>query len=315
MKKITLIVLVFSIAITSYSQKKKKRTIYTEHPAIVMVEAMQQAEVLGDIEKLDTYLADDFKEYNGSGVDNDDKGTDKEQFLKNVEFRKDVFSYVSVERMKGAFPDALEYKEGEDGEDEIWVQTWDMLKGVHNKTGDKINMPMHRLYKINGDNKIATMIGYYNDEVFADIGRSFDVRENGVIYDNHEYINSVKMAFAAFENNDLEKAYSFFSDDARFRGSTTLPGDKSTTLDELKASNAAFLEMYTIVAIDMNGYPDYLHYERGNMDLVQSWWTFKLIRKSDDKKFILPAFYTHTFNDEGKIRFGNSYINLKLLDD
>ena len=63
MKKITLIVLVFSIAITSYSQKKKNGTIYTEHPAIVMVEAMQQAEVLGDIEKLDTYLADDFKEY------------------------------------------------------------------------------------------------------------------------------------------------------------------------------------------------------------------------------------------------------------
>jgi hypothetical protein len=69
------------------------------------------------------------------------------------------------------------------------------------------------------------------------------------------------------------------------------------------------------VAIDMNGYPDYLHYERGNMDLVQSWCTFRLIRKSDSKKFTLPAFYTHTFNDEGKIRNVASYINLKLLDD
>jgi len=312
MKKITLIVLVLSIAITTYSQKKKNGTIYAEHPAITIVEAMQQAEVAGDIEKLETYLADDFKEYNGSGVDSDDKGTDKEQFLKNVAFRKDVFSYVSVERMKIASPDALEYKDDEDG---IWVQTWDILKGVHNKTGDKINMPMHRLYGLNADNKIETMVGYYNDEVFANIGRSFNVRKNGVIYDNHEYINSVKMAFAAFENNDLEKAYSFFAEDARFRGASSLPGDKSASLEEVKAYNDSFLEEYTITAIDMNGYPDYLHYERGDMHLVQSWWTFKLVRKSDDKKFILPAFYTHTFNDEGKIRYAASYINLKLLDD
>ena len=159
------------------------------------------------------------------------------------------------------------------------------------------------------------MIGYYNNNIFANIRRSYDERTNGVIYDNHKYINAVKMAFAAFENNDLEKAYSFFDENAMFRTSSTLPGGNSITLDELRTNNNNFLSLYTIDAIDMDGYPDYLHYERGNNDSVQSWWVFWLTRKSDNKTIVVPAFYTHTFNESGKIIFGSSYINEKLFDD
>lgn len=311
MKKSVLIAMVFFIAVTAYSQKKNG-TVYNDHPAIAIVEAMQQAFIKGDVNLLSSYLADDFKEFDGSSTNPNDKGTDKEQYLKNATWWSKNLSYLSIKRQDGAYPDAIKYKDSGDG---LWVQTWDNLKGVDTKTGSKINMPIHRLFGLDKDNKIKVMINYYNDEVLADIGRSYNTRTNGVIYDNHEYINSVKMAFAAFENGDLETAYSFFDDDARFRNSSMIPGDKAKTMDEVKESNIDFLNNFEIVAIDMNGYPDYLHYDRGDNDLVQSWWTFRLIRKSDNKEITVPAFYTHTFNDDGKIVFGTSYINQKLFED
>ena len=312
MKKSALIAMVFLIATTTAYTQKKNGTIYKEHPAIAIVEAMQQAFIVGDVDLLSSYLTDDFKEWNGLSTNRNAKGTDKEQFLKNATWWSENISYLSIKRQGQAYPDAIKYKDDDDG---LWVQTWDMLKGVHTKTGSKINMPIHRLFGVDENNKIKTMISYYNEEVFADIGRSFDVRKNGVIYDNHEYINSVKMAFAAFENGDLETAYSFFADDATFRNSSMLPGDKNKTLDEVKESNLDFLSNFEIIAIDMNGYPDYLQYERGDTNLVQSWWTFRLIRISDNKEIIVPAFYTHTFNDDGKIRNGSSYINAKLFEE
>lgn len=312
MKKIAIIVMVFSIAITSYSQKKKTGTAYSEHPAIVVVEAMQQAFVAGDVDKVASYLSDDFKSYNGSSTNPNAQGRTKEQYLERVTFWKENISYLSIERAKNVVPDAIEYKDNDEG---LWVFTWDEMKGVHTETGSKINMPVHNEYLVGNDNKIKVMFTYSNDEVFSDIGRAFNVRKNGTVYDQHANINKVKLGFAAFENGDYEKALSLFAEDATFRGPDHLPGDKSNTFEEFKAGNEAFLSVYTITAIDMTGYPDYLHYERGNIHLVQSWWNFRLVRKSDQKKFVLPAFYTHEFNDEGKIEHVNSYINLKLLDD
>ena len=310
MKKSVLIAMMFFIVITAYSQKKNG-TVYKDHPAIAIVEAMQQAFIAGDTDLVSSYLADDFKEFNGSDNNRYAEGTNKEDFVEGATWWSENLSYLSIERQDGAYPDAIKYKDDSDG---LWVQTWDNLKGVHTKTGTKINMPIHRLFGLDKDNKIKVMINYYNDEVLAGIGRSYDDRKNGVIYDNHEYINSVKMAFAAFENGDLETAYSYFADDARFRNSSMIPGDTSKTFTEVKESNLEFLSNFEVIAIDMNGYPDYLHYERGDLNIVQSWWTFRLIRKFDDKEISVPAFYTHTFNDDGKIQFGSSYINAKLFD-
>jgi len=311
MKKSVLIAMVFFIATTTAYTQKKNGTVYNEHPGIAVVEAMQQAYIAGNADLVASYLTDGFKEWDGSDTNRDVEGTNKEDFVKGAVWWSKNLSYLSIERQDGAYPDAIKYK----GDDGMWIQTWDVLKGVHTKTGSKINMPIHRLFSLDEDNKIKAMISYYNDEVFADIGRSFDERTNGVIYDNHEYINSVKMAFAAFENGDLETAYGFFDEDATFRNSSMLPGDKNKTLAEVKESNISFLDNFEVLSIDMNGYPDYLHYERGDIHLVQSWWTVRLIRKSDNKEITVPAFYTHTFNDDGKIRNGSSYINAKLFEE
>ena len=64
MKKCIPIVLLIATCIT-YAQKKANGTIYVDHPAIKVVEAMTQAFVSGDADKVASFLTDDFKAYNG----------------------------------------------------------------------------------------------------------------------------------------------------------------------------------------------------------------------------------------------------------
>ena len=290
------------------SQKKKNGTVYKEHPAIETVNEMQQAWMAGDADKVATFLADDFKSYYGSSINKDQKGRDKESFLGLVRSIGENFTYVSLEPTKGAYPDAIDYKDGG-----IWVQTWDHMKGVDDKTGVKLDMPFHRLYKLNDSGKIQVLVNYYENRVFWEIWRSETDRKNGTIYNNHENINSVRRMMAAFENADFEKAYSFFADNCSFN-SLELPVGETMTLDQVKERNKELWETYEFMSIDVVGYPDYLEYDLNDGKVVQSWWRFRLKRKSDGKKFVLPGMYLHDFNNEGKIIRSGAYISTKILD-
>ena len=311
MKKFFSIVLLVATCIT-YGQKKTNGTIYVEHPAINAVEAMTQAFVSGDADKVASFLTDDFKSYNGASSDKDDKGQDKASFLKDVSFWKDNIDYLSIKRSQGAYPDALEYKEA-NNKDVVWVQTWEDLKGVHSKTGVKIDMPLHRLFIVDKNNKIKTIIRYSNSSIFDEIGNSFNDRENGTIYNHHEYINDVRKMIYAFENKDFDKAYSFYDDKAIFMDINSAVG-KSITLAEQKANDQKLFDKFDLTSIDMVGYPDYLHYEMGDARVVQSWWNFRLTRKSDKKKIILPIFFIDNFNDKGKITSEIAYYSEKMME-
>ncbi|MEW4922724.1 nuclear transport factor 2 family protein [Algibacter sp. 2305UL17-15] len=307
MKKAIIIVMVLCVSIM-YSQKKKNGTVYIEHPAIDVVDAMEKADIAGDVEKLATLLADDFRSRNGTTLNKNAKGTNKEDFLKWTENRKKWVSYLSLAPHGEAYPDAIEYKDGK-----VWVQTWNYMKGVHDKTGVKIEMPVHSLYRLNDDHKIELAI-YYNYPIGKDIRKAFSTRTNGTIYNEHETINKVRRMMAAFENMDLEKAYSYFDEKAQFN-SLEMGIDESKSLDEIKEAHAAFFKNFEIASIDVVGYPDALEYEIGGGGLtVQSWWNFQLIRKSDKKKLTMPAMYTHDFNDDGKISRSIGYFSTKVLD-
>ena len=69
-------------------------------------------------------------------------------------------------------------------DDELWVQTWDHFKTIDNKTGVKLDMPIHRIYRMTKDNKIQLMLIYDNDLPWAERRRSFAPRTNGTIYNN-----------------------------------------------------------------------------------------------------------------------------------
>ena len=296
--------------IGAFSQKKKNGTIYVEHPAIDVVENMQQALVSGDTIALASYLADDFKGYNGVGTNKDAKGWTKDNMIGWAKYVKKNYAYTSYKRSNGAYPDALEYKDGESG---LWVQTWDHLTAVHKETGVKIDIPVHRLYTLNEDNKITTMINYTNESVFDEIDDSYVERKNGTIYNHHDYINKVRMMMHAFEFGDLDTAFGHYADNARL-SNIHMPMGETRTVAEAREGHNKMLENWTINSIDVGGYPDYLKYEMGDADVVYSWWTIRLTRKADDKKINLPMMLIHYFNDDGKIVNESSYFSAKMLE-
>lgn len=310
-KNVMILFMIFTIIGTA--QKKKNGTIYIEHPAIKVVEEMEQAFVAGNKVKVASYVSEDFKSYNGSDTNKDAKGKTKENLLNSVTFWKENISYLKIERSAGAYPDALEYKDTTN-DDVVWVQTWTHVTGVHNKTGVKLDMPFHRLYVVNKDNKIQTMINYFDASVYDEIGKSFSERKNGTIYNHHENINKVRRMIHAFENDDLEIAYKFYDENCKFRN-IHMPLDETYTLDESKEGDLKFKEKFEINSIDVQGYPDYLNYGIRDSKVVQSWWIVRLTRKSDQKKINVPIMFLHDFNDDGMITMESAYYSTKLLED
>jgi hypothetical protein len=311
MKKITLLVLVLTYC-TTYAQKKSNGTIYIEHPAITVVEAMSNAFAVGDSDKVASFLTDDFKAFNGVSINKNSKGQDKSAFSKTAKDWFDALDYFSIKRSEGAYPDALEYKD-ENQKNVIWVQTWEDIKGVHKKTGVKIDMPMHRLFIVTKDNKIKTIITYTNSSVGDEIGQSMSDRKNGTIFNHHENINTIRKMMYAFENKDYEKAYAFYDTNAKF-SDINAPVGTEIGIDEMKANDKKLFEKFELTRIDMVGYPDYLHYEMGDQGAVMSWWNLNLIRKSDKKAVVLPLHLIDNFDKDGKIVYELMYYSAKLLD-
>lgn len=295
--------------VVMYSQKKKNGKIYSEHPAITVVEAMQQAFIKGDTATVSSYLGEKFRAINGMNSNPDAKGASKENFLNQSIFWSKNASYLSITRSEGAYPDALEYdKSG------VWVQTWDQLRGVHNETGVKLDMPIHRLFVVNKDNKIVRMITYDDGTVFDELRSSFVPRKNGTIYNHHDNINTVRNMVGALEHGDVDKAFSYFTEDARFSNLDMNEGEFHS-VEEEKEGFSKMLESWSIESFDVNGYPDYFEYELGQGKVVQSWWNVRMTRKSDGKKVVLPILLVHNFNDEGKITREMGYFTTRLLQE
>ncbi|HKO78676.1 MAG TPA: hypothetical protein VJU52_15775 [Flavobacterium sp.] len=312
MKNCIATVLLIATCIT-YAQKKPNGTIYVEHPAITTVEDMTQAFVSGNTDKVASYLADDFKYYSGTSTNKDDKGMDKKAYLKTVKTWKDNIEYSSIKRSKGAYPDALEYKDA-DQKDLVWVQTWEDVKGIQKETGVKIDRPIHRLFTVDKNNKIKMMINYSTSTVNDEINESFANRTNGQIYNHHENINTVRKMVHAFENKDFDKSYSYYDEKATFVDINSPDINKEFTLAEQKENDKKLFEIFDITSIDQVGYPDYLHYELDDARVVQSWWKIRLIRKSDKKNIVLPMMFIDTFNDKGKIINEIMYYSEKVLE-
>ena len=292
-----------------YAQKEKNGTIYKDHPAIKVVEAMQQAFIKGDTITLANSLADNFRSLNGFNTNPDNKGGTKQNIINQSKSWQKNFAYLSLTRSSGAYPDALEYEDGQ-----VWVQTWDLLRGVNEETGSKIDMQLHRLFLVNGDNKIQTMINYGDGWVWKELRERRSTRENGKLYDQHDNINKVLRMMAALEHSDVDKAFSFFTENARFTNLDMADGESHTVAEE-KAAFSGMLNDWTIESIDVVGYPDYLEYDIDNAKVVQSWWTARMTRKSDGKKVKVPIMLTHRFNDDGMITRENGYYTMRALAD
>lgn len=310
MKKTVVLALACLSSLGIYAQKKTNGTIYVDHPAITVVENFNKTFVNGDVNKVATLVTDDFKSFNTS--DNNSTGKDKAGLLAEVASWRDNYEYTSLTRSKGAYPDALEYKEDLQ-KGEVWVQTYENLKGTHKLTGVKVDMPIHRDYVVTKDLKIKTQIVYLNSRPFDEIFYSQSERKNGEIFINHENINTVRKMMAAFEHKDFDKYSVFYDENLKVSDINDSDPNKFYSLTELKANDIKFHENFEVVRVDQVGYPDYLHYELMDSRVVYSWWKFILIRKSDQKKIELPMMITDEFNAKGKITTEMLYYSEKAL--
>jgi hypothetical protein len=301
-----LILVMMMVTFIMHPQKKKNGTIYDDHPAIIMVEEMQQAFVEGDTLKVASYLSEDFRAFNGMETNPDNEGMSKSQFVRSSIGWLNNVDYLNISRA-GGYPDALEYKDSG-----LWVQTWDMLKGVHKNTGVKLTMPLHRIFKVNDDNKIDMIITYDDRGVWAKMRDAYGTRTNGKLYNAHENINTVRKMVRALEHGDLDKSFSFFTENARFTN-LDMKDDEFNTVEEEKENYNKMSEVWDIESIDVVGYPDYLEYEVSDTKVVQSWWNMRLKRKSDDKRVKIPVLLMHRFDDEGKIYSEKGYYTTSAL--
>jgi len=107
--------------------------------------------------------------------------------------------------VEGTYPDAFEYAKDPRDNKAVTVESWDMLKGAHKKTGVKADMILHRSFELTKDNKIRRLLNYINPEVANEIGRGYAERTNGTIYNQHESINKLRLMMAAAEHGDSDK--------------------------------------------------------------------------------------------------------------
>ena len=305
---IYLISFLFVFSLTA--QKNKNGTIYDKHPAIDLVNSFNNAFVSGDIDKAASYLADNFRIKNGNSLNKDDKGATKQQFVNNMNWWYNNNSYIKITTDEGTYPDAIEYKEG----NQLWVQTWERLYAVNNQTGVKFDDPIHRLYLISNDSKkILYMFEYNNQNTFRkrnDAWPGNDMK-NGVIYMNHENINNVRKLQYAYANGDVEKAMSFFHENASFND---INESSVMNQEQILERDGKIFAGWDLDSLDEVGYPDYLEYDWRESKVVTSWWNFRMIRKSDGKKVTLPVHFSDRFDNDGKIVWRTSYWNKSLLD-
>ncbi len=310
MKKI-LILFFFCSAILSGQKKTKNGNVYSDHPGIELVNTFNKAFVEADTVTLNAILDDNFKIKNSLSLNKGDKGSTKSDLINNSIYWNANIKHLSITQAKPAYPDAIEYKQG----NQLWVQSWDKINGFHKSTGVKMDAPLHRLYRLTSNAKKILWIGeYFERNIFREIWSSEKDRKNGEIYVNHKNINTVRKVMYSFEFGDYEEGYSHFAQNAVI-SDINYPLGITETLEQAIETDKNFIKAYEIESIDMRGYPDYLDYDWGDSNAVLSWWTFRLKRKKDGKNIILPVHIQDSFNDEGKINRRSLYYSSKLLEN
>jgi|TARA_A100001011_G_scaffold219228_1_gene227177 ketosteroid isomerase-like protein len=305
-----LYLLSFLFVFSLNAQKNKNGVVFDKHPGIDLVNSFNEAFVAADMDKLNTILHDDFKAYDGLSSNKDQEGTSKQNFMGQSNWWNTNISYLKISNNDPAYPDAVEYKKG----DQLWVQTWEKIYGVNNQTGVKFDMPIHRLYRLTKDGKkIISLVDYTdrrNYQRMWDAWPGNDLK-NGTIYKNHENINSVRILQYAYANGDVEKAMSYFHENASFND---INESSVMNQEQILERDGKIFAGWNLDSLDEVGYPDYLEYDWRESKVVMSWWNFRMTRKSDGKEVTLPVHFSDRFDNDGKIVWRTSYWNKSLLD-
>lgn len=304
MRKFYAVLIMLVIAGTSSFAQKKAGTVYSEHEYIDAARGLWQAFTDGDADKFVSFHADTVNtSNNGAGTN---KRT-KEQLANQVNWWKENYSNMKVWDDKPAYPDALDYNDGE-----TWVQDWIVFYAEHNKTGIVVNLKIHNLYAFNDEGKVAAHLTYFDPGVFDEITKAEKTTANGKVYDNHPNIVTVRKAMRAFVNKDLDTFASFFHEKASFASLTQELGE-SSNMEEFKGYlTEKYYQDGLKLMVEEIGYPDCVYYARNDMHVVYSWW--KMTIKKGEEKIQYGFMLSHDFDQDGKIMRQNAYVSSNHLD-
>jgi hypothetical protein len=122
--------------------------------------------------------------------------------------------------------------------------------------------------------------------------------ENGTIYIKHPYIDVVNQADKGYETQDWAALQNLYSDTAKWWASGM--HDFIPISDAMQNWKKDF-EFFDNVQQVPQGYPDYLHYKKGDVQVVQSWWTWTGKSKKTGEVVKVPMVIFDEFNADGKI--------------
>ena len=298
MKKILFLIIPMFCGLTNIAQEKNG-TVFIQHPAIETTKKLWSAFEKGDKAAFSAFLADSIVViYNGS-----QEVQKKDDFLKSLDWWSSEFENLKIANDDPAYPDAIEYTKGS-----LWVQDWLLLTGIHKKSGINLDLHEHHLYSFNKDGKITSLHFYYNNNRFEEINTSGSTQENGKVYINHPYINTVRKLVNAYCAKDVAAMTEFYSPNAYFSNSAMKWGE-AIYLEERKKEIETNFSSTDKIKMRQVGYPDCIYYAKSDSYVVYSWWVLSTTSKADGKKTEFPIMLSHSFDKEGKIAEEQAYFS------
>ncbi|MBS1496309.1 MAG: hypothetical protein JSU03_07390 [Bacteroidetes bacterium] len=123
-------------------------------------------------------------------------------------------------------------------------------------------------------------------------------QKNGTIYIKHPYIDVVMNANKDYTENNFTTVSKYYADTCQWWISGL---EKFIPLaDAVKAWKSDFDKFDDIKQTQL-GYPDFLHYDKDNIMVVQSWWTWQGKSKKTGEALKVPMVIFDEFNTDGKI--------------
>jgi ketosteroid isomerase-like protein len=304
MKRIAVLIVLSLIFTASFAQKKNG-TVYSEHKSIDMTRALWKAFQVSDAATYQSFFADSIMIVRNGR----DWKTSNADFAKGLNWWKNNIENLSVKDFPGAYPDAIEYADGN-----LWVQDWLLITGTHKSSGINLELEMHNMYAIDKDGKVKTFIQYYNNNVFEDINVAQTTQENGKVYIGHPYIATVRKLVNAYAAEDLKTMLQYYAENAQF-STIEQDWDKSIDLETRKKGIQQNFDNAKDIHFKQIGYPDCIYYEKNDAYEVYSWWEYSFTMEDSGKKVVMPLMLSHSFNKDGKIVAETAYYSTNHFED
>lgn len=139
---------------------------------------------------------------------------------------------------------------------------------------------------------------------FPGISAICQQEENGTIYIKHPFIEVVNKVQDAYLERDSATLKMIYADTAKFIATGM---EKLVPIAEGIRMWMSDFDYYEDIMVKPEGYPDFLHYKKGDAKVVQSWWTWSGKSKKTGAMVKIPMVIFDNFNSDGKIVYESIY--------